>query len=212
MSRKSGQCVFIAPTIEHEASDALKCRVYIELERADCSPVMELHPSPMVMVDDIGSSPWFMLGAPPVPVPVEFPVISVRKAVGREPELLGVPDFVFGRSLSAAAGDPFGDLSELLERPRVAAGLETAIRFLNLLSEERQRRRDDAVWDKLNQRRLELIDRDIGQGLSVSERAELEDLEKKADDYLDKVAPLPFEMIEKLKAALAEDGLTVDLD
>jgi hypothetical protein len=67
-------------------------------------------------------------------------------------------------------------------------------------------------WELLNERRLRLIDKDIDEGLSDAERTELDELEKKAEDYLNRVAPLPFEMIEKLKACAAKDGLRVDLD
>ena len=73
----------------------------------------------------------------------------------------------------------------------------------------------DAVkptWEQLNQRRLALIDKDIDHGLSAAETAELADLEKKAQQYLDATAPVSFEIINRLKQCAARDGLTVELD
>jgi hypothetical protein len=57
-----------------------------------------------------------------------------------------------------------------------------------------------------------LIEKDIDQGLSVAEKAELDELEKKAEDYMDANAPVSFEMIDRLKECAARDGLAVKLD
>ena len=50
---------------------------------------------------------------------------------------------------------------------------------------------------RLNQRRLGLIDKDIEYGLSAAEKAELDGLEKKAQDHLDANAPVSFGIIEQ---------------
>ncbi len=73
-------------------------------------------------------------------------------------------------------------------------------------------RATEALWVQLNQRRLGLIDKDIEHGLSTAEQAELDDLEKKAQEHLDANAPVSFEIIDRLKECAARDGLTVELD
>jgi hypothetical protein len=69
-----------------------------------------------------------------------------------------------------------------------------------------------SAWEHVNERRLSLIEKDIDQGLSVAEKAELDELEKKAEDYMDANAPVSFEMIDRLKECAARDGLAVKLD
>lgn len=70
----------------------------------------------------------------------------------------------------------------------------------------------EVSWEDLNQRRLNLIEKDIDQSLTPAEEAELRDLQQKAEEYLDTVAPLPFRIFEKLKECAAKDGLSVKLD
>ena len=70
----------------------------------------------------------------------------------------------------------------------------------------------ESTWEQLNQRRLALIDKDIDHGLSAAEAAELADLEKKAQQYLDATAPVSFEIISRLQECAARDGFTVELD
>jgi hypothetical protein len=70
----------------------------------------------------------------------------------------------------------------------------------------------EAHWEEINGRRLNLIDRDIEHGLSAAEKAELDELEKVAEDYVNRVAPLPFGMLEKLKECAAKDGFIISLD
>ncbi len=69
-----------------------------------------------------------------------------------------------------------------------------------------------ASWEKLNQRRLTLIGKDIERGLSAAEKVELDDLEKRAEEYMNRVAPVPFGIIERLKACAVKDGLNVSID
>ncbi len=73
-------------------------------------------------------------------------------------------------------------------------------------------RATEVPWEQLNERRLSLIDKDIDQGLSAAEQVELAELEKKAEEHFDKIAPLSFEIIDRLKECAARDGLTVELD
>jgi hypothetical protein len=47
------------------------------------------------------------------------------------------------------------------------------------------------AWDALNQRRAELIDKDLSGNLNDSEREELEHLERICDHAIDKAFPLP---------------------
>lgn len=70
----------------------------------------------------------------------------------------------------------------------------------------------ESTWEQLNERRLSLIEKDIEQGLSAAEKAELDELEKKAEDYMDANAPVSFEMIDRLKECAARDGLAIKLD
>jgi hypothetical protein len=73
-------------------------------------------------------------------------------------------------------------------------------------------RATEAPWEQVNRRRLDLIDKDIEHGLSAAEKAELDVLEKKAEDYTNANAPVCFEIIDRLKECAARDGLTVNLD
>ncbi len=66
------------------------------------------------------------------------------------------------------------------------------------------------TWQQLNQRRLTLIDKDMGRGLSPSEEKELEDLEKWAEDYMATAFPISFEIIDRLKECAERDGLIVE--
>jgi hypothetical protein len=71
---------------------------------------------------------------------------------------------------------------------------------------------DERSWDELNLRRLDLIEKDIETGLTSVENAELDDLDQRADEHLNAVAPLNWEIFEKLKEVAAKDGITVNLD
>jgi hypothetical protein len=55
-----------------------------------------------------------------------------------------------------------------------------------------------------NQRRIDLIDREIDGTLTPDERAELGDLQQQLRRYVDKVAPLPLEPLRKLHQELLE--------
>jgi len=70
----------------------------------------------------------------------------------------------------------------------------------------------EAWWERLNERRLRLIDKDIDQGLSAAERAELDGLEQKAEEYVNARFPVDFSVIEKLKRCAERDGFTVKAD
>jgi len=64
-------------------------------------------------------------------------------------------------------------------------------------------------WEDLNRRRLHLIDKEVDQGLTPNEEAELRVLQTKADAHLDIVAPLPFEIFDRLRECAKKDGLDV---
>jgi hypothetical protein len=55
-----------------------------------------------------------------------------------------------------------------------------------------------------NERRCELIDRDIDGHLSPDERIELEDLQQQLRRYVNKVAPLPLDQLRKLEQELLD--------
>jgi hypothetical protein len=63
----------------------------------------------------------------------------------------------------------------------------------------------EAEWtDAQNQRRCDLIDREIDGILSPDERVELEDLQQQLRRYVDKVAPLPLEPLRQMHKALLD--------
>jgi SIR2-like domain len=64
---------------------------------------------------------------------------------------------------------------------------------------------NDGAWsDELNERRIELIDKDIQGNIATGERAELAELQRKAVAYRDRVAPLPIEAARRLHQQLLE--------
>jgi DNA-binding transcriptional ArsR family regulator len=68
---------------------------------------------------------------------------------------------------------------------------------------------DPGEWEALNRRRLHLIDKEVEKGLTGPEEAELHILQGKADAYLDLIAPLPFEIFDRLRESAKKDGLDV---
>jgi hypothetical protein len=67
---------------------------------------------------------------------------------------------------------------------------------------------NDGDWsDELNERRIELIDKDIQANITTEERAELAELQRKAVAYRDRVAPLPIEGARRLHQQLLEKKL-----
>jgi hypothetical protein len=64
---------------------------------------------------------------------------------------------------------------------------------------------NDCEWsDKLNERRIELIDKDIQGNITAEERVELAELQRRAVAYRDRVAPLPIEGARRLHQQLLE--------
>ena len=64
---------------------------------------------------------------------------------------------------------------------------------------------NDGDWsDELNERRIELIDKDIQGNITTEERVELAELQRKAVAYRDRVAPLPIEGARRLHQHLVE--------
>jgi len=58
--------------------------------------------------------------------------------------------------------------------------------------------------DALNDRRIDLIDKDIEQTITAAERVELADLQRKAIVFRDQVAPLPMDGARQLHRRLLE--------
>jgi len=64
---------------------------------------------------------------------------------------------------------------------------------------------NDEGWsDELNERRIELIDKDIQGNITTEELVELAELQRKAVVYRDRVAPLPIEGARRLHQHLLE--------
>jgi hypothetical protein len=65
--------------------------------------------------------------------------------------------------------------------------------------------RNDGDWsDELNERRIELIDKEIQGNITTEEHVELVELQRKAVAYRDRVAPLPIEGARRLHEQLLE--------
>jgi len=64
---------------------------------------------------------------------------------------------------------------------------------------------NNGAWsDELNERRIELIDKDIQGTITTAERGELAELQRQAVAYRDRVAPLPIEGARRLHQQLLE--------
>jgi hypothetical protein len=86
------------------------------------------------------------------------------------------------RRLSDKASETGAAVVDLI---RIAVG-----RFVD----EETRSPDNGDWSvEMDARRTELIDRDISGTLTLAERAELSELDRRANEHFDRVAPLPIE-------------------
>src|SRR5262245_55813488 len=65
-------------------------------------------------------------------------------------------------------------------------------------------------WESLNRRRLELIEKEAGDGLSEEEQSELERIQEVTGRYLNVVAPLPFERLERLEERARRAGIRLE--
>jgi hypothetical protein len=64
---------------------------------------------------------------------------------------------------------------------------------------------DDGAWlEGFNERRIDLIDKDIQGNITTEERAELAELQRRAVAHRDRVAPLPIEGARRLHQQLLE--------
>ena len=64
---------------------------------------------------------------------------------------------------------------------------------------------NDGDWsDERNERRIELIDKDIQGRITTGERAELAELQRKAVAFRDRVAPLPIDGARRLHQQLLD--------
>lgn len=66
----------------------------------------------------------------------------------------------------------------------------------------------EGFWDRLNNRRIFLIDRELNSSLSDHELAELEWMQARFSAYVDAIAPLPFNELEALEEELLEEQLS----
>ncbi len=63
---------------------------------------------------------------------------------------------------------------------------------------------DEKDWETLNKRRFELIEKKVYGKVTKTEQRELDQLQAKADQYLDRIAPRPIEELEKLHQQLLD--------
>jgi hypothetical protein len=68
----------------------------------------------------------------------------------------------------------------------------------------------EVPWESLNKRRLELIEKEASVGLSEEEQSELETIQKVTGRYLNVVAPLPFEILERFEERARRAGIRLD--
>jgi transposase-like protein len=96
-----------------------------------------------------------------------------------------------------------------VSRGTVRARWRKALEFL------RQQPGDDAYpdedeWERLNKRRVELIDKEAEVGLSKDELGELERLQEETGKRLNRIAPLPFETLERFEERARRAGIPLD--
>lgn len=114
--------------------------------------------------------------------------------------------FVNSEGINDPDGDQFRGLSEQISQ------LLHAHSFTMLLTEAMDVGQagngdgpNDGDWsDELNERRFDLIDKDIQGNITTEERFELAELQRKAVAYRDRVAPLPIEGARRLHQQLLE--------
>ena len=70
--------------------------------------------------------------------------------------------------------------------------------------------RSEGRWESLNKRRLELIEKEAGVGLSEDEQSELETIQKETGRRLNIIAPSPFELLERLEEQVRRAGIPLD--
>jgi hypothetical protein len=64
----------------------------------------------------------------------------------------------------------------------------------------------------LDERRLELIEKEAAVGLSVDEQDELETIQEATGRCLNSILPLPFEMLERLEERARRAGIRLDAE
>jgi hypothetical protein len=79
-----------------------------------------------------------------------------------------------------------------------------------VLREELEFEHPDEIWESLNHRRVELIEKEADTGLSEDEHRELETIQEETGRHLNTIAPLPFEMLERFEERARCAGLDVD--
>jgi hypothetical protein len=70
---------------------------------------------------------------------------------------------------------------------------------------------DTAQRARTNQRRIELINKELDVGLTPAEAAELQQLQAAIDLYLQTHLPLPMDVLQQLQDAARREGLLNDL-
>lgn len=61
-------------------------------------------------------------------------------------------------------------------------------------------------WPALNRERGLLINKAVAQSITPAEQARLEELQRIADDHIERVAPRPTEVLEILEARIRAPG------
>ncbi len=93
------------------------------------------------------------------------------------------------RNLHRSALVAIEKANEKLRQQRMSKLVNTNRRLYQITEE---------TYPEVNQRRCELIDKELGQGLTLEEEIELANLEAATDDYLDKVAPINLDRAQEI--------------
>jgi hypothetical protein len=106
--------------------------------------------------------------------------------------------------------------SQGLPETKVAAILGVPIRtvrrrcqsaLLALLGRHGDTNHPEQAWEALNQRRVDLIEKESNAGLSQDEQTELEKIQEVTGKYLNIIAPLPFDRLEQVEEQARRAGI-----
>ena len=81
--------------------------------------------------------------------------------------------------------------------PWAAVSITSSATMHELRDSERE-----GFWERLNKRRIFLIDRELSSSLNEDETTELEWLQARLASYVDAIAPLPFAELEAFEALI----------
>jgi hypothetical protein len=127
-----------------------------------------------------------------------------EKAAELPQELRRTFDLVFGQRL------PESKAAEILGVPVRTLRRRCQSALLILLGNHGGADHPEQEWESLNRRRIELIEKECGIGLSEDEQEELERIQKITGRYLNIIAPLPFAWLEQFEERARRAGIPLE--